>query len=45
MDFLDCLVLQAFLVVKVTGVRWVNQDLRVNKVHLEQKEMEEKRVT
>ncbi|KAK4823873.1 hypothetical protein QYF61_007629 [Mycteria americana] len=26
-------------------VQWVNQDLRVNKVHLEQKEMEEKRVT
>ncbi|OWK55665.1 Collagen alpha-1(IX) chain [Lonchura striata] len=45
LDFLDCLVLQAFLVVKVTGVRWVNQDLRVNRVHLEQKEMVEKRVT
>lgn len=45
LDFLDCQVLQAYLVVRVTGVQWVNQDLKVNKVHLDQKEMEEKRVT
>lgn len=44
-DFLDCQVLQAYLVVRVTGVQRVNQDLRVSKVHLDQKEMQEKRVT
>lgn len=37
-------VLRMFIL-EQTGVQRVNQDLRVNKVHLDQKEMQEKRVT